>query len=157
MPTTTVVAWIGAVSGVSGLMWDFYKWKASGPKLSVSVKPGMVMLERGKRRQSDEEFVAVRIQNSGTAATTIVALGLSTFDSWWDRKRLKRSKCAVVPSPQTAFPLPHKLGVGEEWGGMLIQKGAFEEMRSTGKLWCEVCHSWSKRPVLARVPPCSNE
>jgi hypothetical protein len=41
--TTTVVAWIGAVSGISGLLWNFYKWKINKPKLYVSVKTGMVI------------------------------------------------------------------------------------------------------------------
>jgi hypothetical protein len=31
------------------LAWDFYKWKISGPNLTVSVTPGMKILERGKR------------------------------------------------------------------------------------------------------------
>jgi hypothetical protein len=70
MATTTVVAWIGAVSGVSGLMWDFYKWKTSGPKLSVSVKPGMVIMER-RKRPSEETLVVIRIQNIGTAPFSV--------------------------------------------------------------------------------------
>lgn len=154
MATTTVVAWIGAISGLTGLAWDFYKWKTSGPKLSVSVAPGMKILERGRSGmvQDNETYVAIRIRNTGTATTTITTLGLSTFESWWSRRRLKRTACGICLSPQTSQPLPHKLGVGEEWGGMVLQKGTFEEMRQTGKLWCEVCHSWSKRPILTRVP-----
>ena len=148
-----MVAWIGAIRGVGGFAWDFYKWKTAGPKLSVSVQTDMVLLEQHGRPLGDDKFVDVRIQNNGTVATTITTLAFCTFESLWRRKRLKRSRCGVVLQPQTAFPLPHKLGIGEEWHGMVIQKGRFEEMRSTGKLWCEVCHSWSKRSVLARIPP----
>ena len=155
MAATTVVAWVGAISGLSSLFWDFYKWKTSGPKLAVSIAPGMKMVgakPRSVTRNDDETFVVIRVRNTGTATTTLTMIGLSTYESWWSRRRLRRTDCVVCPIPQTTQQLPYKLGVGEEWGGALIQNGTFEKMRETGNLWCEVCHSWSQRPVLIYVP-----
>ena len=46
MKPTEVAAWVGATTGISGLLWDFYKWKTSGPKLAITINTGMEALPR---------------------------------------------------------------------------------------------------------------
>jgi hypothetical protein len=150
--STTVVAWIGAVSGVSALLWDVYKWATVGPRLTVSVSTGMVKLNN-LGRNAGQEFMAIRVRNTGTTATTLTTLSFVTYESWWRRRRLKWTQGGVVIEPFTKRPLPHKLDVGEEWGCTVVQEGRISELLSTGNMWCDVYHSWSKVPARGRAKP----
>jgi len=96
------------------------------------------------------KYIGIWVENIGTTATTITCVSFATYDSWWRRKRLRRSKAGIVPEPLSRHPLPHKLGVGEQWQGAVNQGEDVEELLGTGNLWCEVCHSWSKRPAQVK-------
>jgi hypothetical protein len=154
MSATTVAAWIGAVSGITGILWDFYKWKTSGPAIEVSVKPGMEMIRLAQtpmRQEAKKTYIIIYVRNNGTAPTTIKTIALVTYDSWLSRKRLKYATAGIVPEPAFAKPLPHKLDVGEEWSGVVEQNATIEERIKIGKLWCQIYHTWSKRPVQTRI------
>jgi hypothetical protein len=45
------------------------------------------------------------------------------------------------------------LDIGAEYSGAIKQNEYIEEKLCTGKMWCEIYHSWSKRPVQARIVP----
>jgi hypothetical protein len=151
MTTTTVVAWIGAVSGVSGLVWDFFKWKTAGPKLRLSVKTGMIRRFDGHPGLEDraERRVVLWVRNVGTAATTVTTVGFATYESWWNRRRLRRIEGFVMD----LNGLPHKLDDGAQWDSSFVQTEDFDGRLASGKLYCEVYHSCSKSPVFLHVKP----
>src|SRR5450756_1256635 len=101
--------------------------------------------------KKDTRYIIARVCNAGTAATTITNMALGTYESFWQRKRMRRSWCAVVKSPSPAQPIPFKLEVGEQWCGQCIQSEEIQKLIDTGKLWCEIFQSWSKKPVMGRV------
>lgn len=47
--------------------------------------------------------------------------------------------------------IPHVLGPGESWTGVILQNTELESMSRDGYLYCGIYHSASKRPVLRRV------
>ena len=147
---TQWAAWVGACSGLGSLLWNVYTRLTSGPKLSVTARPGMEVLP-GPRTQDKSAYIVVKVRNCGTARTTLTAVWFATYESWLARRRSRPSRSGVVLQPESGQPLPCTLDVGAEYVGAIRQNNAVEEMLRTGNLWCEVCHSWSSRPVRARV------
>lgn len=145
---TEIAAWVGAVTGLSALLWDFYKWKTAGPKLTISISTGMKMTQD---RDKDATYVIAHVRNNGTTATTLTTMALATYRSWLARVRMKHTKAFVVPKPLHAEPLPFKLNVGEQWTGIVKQTAELDALIGTGKLWCQIYHSWSGRPVFAPI------
>jgi hypothetical protein len=138
-------------TGVTGLLWDIYKWKTSGPKLRITTNSGMIGLVGYGQATGDEEYICVWVTNVGKTRTTITTLGFSEYGSWWQRRRLKRIKSGLVLQPLAAKPLPHSIDVGEQWAAACHQSEYLTTILNKGKLWCEIYHSWSSRPVLAKV------
>ena len=151
MKPTEVAAWVGATTGIGGLLWDFYKWKTAGPKLVITTNTGMQIVPRSGIKNDDSKYLMVWVRNNGTSPTTITTVCFATYESWWARRRLKRSKSGVVLQPLSGQAIPCKLEIGAEYSGAIKQNDGIEEMLCTGKMWCEIYHSWSKRPVQARV------
>ncbi len=146
---TDTAAWVGAVSGLAALVWDFYKWKFAGPRLRGTAKPGMIGIGRGV--DPSAKYLLISVKNTGRTKTTISTLSFATYRSRWARHRLDRTAAGVVPQPITADALPHVVDVGEEWSGTVLQNDYLNGMLATGNMWCELYHSWSKRPLLFKV------
>jgi hypothetical protein len=135
---------------MGSLIWNVYTKVTSGPKLDATAKSGMEALQ-GPRAKDPSKYVMVSVRNNGTARTTLTSVWFSTYDSWWARKRAKRSQSGVVPQPMSSQQVPYQLDVGGEYVGRIKQTDIIEEMLKTGKLWCEICHSWSNKPVQVKV------
>lgn len=147
MNPTQWAAWVGAITGVAGLGWNIYLKFGSGPKLTVLPFAGMIMMPPPP---GDPKFLSVSVTNRGTAPTTITNLGLCVYDSRWAAKRREGSKHFVVTNYQGP-QLPLKLEVGAEWRSLMQQDERFDELVKSDKLWVTVFHSFSKRPVQAKV------
>jgi hypothetical protein len=152
MTATDVAAWLGAAGTVSGVLWEVFKWRTAGPKLDVHIATGMVKMPLPG---TATKYVVARVSNNGTALTTITNMSFAVYNSRRDRWRLRSSDgiAFIVASPSSTQPLPFKLEAGAEWAGMAIQDKRVEELMATGDLWCEIHHSWSKRPVQTKVKP----
>ncbi len=146
---TEIVAWVGAVTGLTALVWDFYKWKVAGPKLTVSISVGMTLANA----PTDTEYIVVRVGNVGTSPTTLNMIGFAIYDSWLARMRLKprNGKAFVVLHPFRSSPLPFKLDVGAEWTGLIGQDAKLNAMIDTGRLWFEMHHLNARRPASTRI------
>lgn len=143
-----MAAWVGAVSGVGAILWDFFKWKTSGPKIEVLVSPNMVMIPTPNM---GTKYITARVRNIGTSATTITNMCFATYGSRRARRKRKFSYGGVVASSSTTQPLPFKLEVGAEWMGTALQNVELEKLMDAGDLWCEIYHSWSKKPVQTKI------
>lgn len=152
MTATDVAAWVGGVSGLAAIVWDFYKWKTSGPRLTVAANSGMKIMPPHSLARTDRSYLTIWVNNTGTTKTTITTISLATYENWCARRRLKNSAAGLIRQP-LGHPIPHKLDVGEEWIGSIEQSNEIEEMLRTGKMWCDVYHSWSKRPAQVQVKP----
>ena len=147
---TDIVAWWGAVTGSAVLLWDVYKWKRSGPRLSVSVSSGMNIVGF-IGIDSHDLFVTVKVVNVGDRATTLTGLGLLVFRSRLERLLHKHHRSGVVMNPAIG-KLPEVLNPGEVWNGAIVQDEVNRYM-ADGRAYCAVYYSTKKRPVLTLVPP----
>ena len=145
---------MGATTGLASLLWNIYTKLTAGPKLTVTAFANMVQMPTPP---GNPRFLKITVQNIGTATTTLTNLEFFTFVSRWARflsraKLTRRSdeKHAVL-NDYRGPQFPHKLEVGSEWQALMQQDGRFDEWLKTEKLWCAVWHSFSKRPVPAKI------
>jgi hypothetical protein len=131
-------------------LWNVYTKLTSGPRLKVSASSGMKIVPAPP---GDPTYIFVEVSNAGTAATTLTNLHFVIYDAWLARVRQRWPASAglTVIRPITHHPIPFKLEVGGKWLGHVIQGGRFEEMVQSGKMWCEVSHSWSKRRAQKKI------
>jgi hypothetical protein len=105
----------------------------------------------GPRSPQGEVRMGIRVQNIGTGATTITTVALTSYDSWWKRKRLeRRDNSALLP---VLNGVPHKIGPGEQWDATVIQTEQVNDLIDTGKMFLELYHSTARNPILLHVPP----
>ena len=143
-----IVAWWGAVVATIVLLWDIYKWKASGPRVFIRVSPNMSIL--GVPKYEGETYVTVRVNNLGSRQTTITNLYCSYYRNWFLRFLRKPRKSFVVANPGISFPLPYVLQPGTEWNGIILQD-EIEEWAKEGILICELYISDKKRPITNQI------
>jgi hypothetical protein len=155
MKVTELVAWVGATTGVAGLIWNIYtKLTANRPRLTITAFANMVLVPPP---QGNPRFLRITVQNTGTAPTTITNLTFFSFVHRWERL-LSRVRLRKRPTEKHAVivdyrgpQFPHKLEVGSEWQALMQQDGRFADWLKTGRLWCGVWHSFSRRPVSAKI------
>src|ERR1035438_7471240 len=147
MNATGTAAWVGAVSGLVGLLWNVYTKVTAGPKLAVTALAGMVMIPSPPH---NPRMLQITVHNIGTAPTTIINLTFQTYASWWMKFRNRASISAVLDHYRGP-DMPYKIEVGGRWVAVMEQEGEFDEWLRSGNLWCEVVHSFSKRPTRAKI------
>lgn len=146
------VAWIGACTGVASLFWNIYTKLTSGPNLRVTAFADMIQMPPPPGNPS---FLDITVQNVGTATTTITNVCFKQYDSRWKRFRNRSRQRAAVLNHYQGPQLPQKLEVGGEWRANMQQDAGFDEWLASGKLWCEIVHSFGKPvsvKILAPVP-----
>jgi hypothetical protein len=148
MSLTEWAAWVGASSGLCSLLWNVYTKLSSGPKLRMTTTPN---IRKWPETKKGEHYITARVQNIGTAKTTLTNMCFATYSSSWKRLRRQPTGNWVVISSSQAQPIPFGLDVGEEWTGFAIQEKDIQQILDAGKLWCEIYHSWSKRPIRSKV------
>ena len=144
----TIVAWWGAIVATIVLLWDIYKWKASGPKLRLEVLPDRVIYNDPERE--GKIFISFQAQNIGSQPTTISSLYLRSYSSTYNRL-LRRSNKAAYVKPDTVYPLPYVLDPGKVWEAFIIQSQDIEEWAKNSMLYCELSHSQDKRTQIAKL------
>jgi hypothetical protein len=147
MNATELAAWVGASTGLLSLGWNIYLKLSSGPKLAVTAFAGMVMMPPPPH---NPRILKITVQNVGTSPTTITNLTFHTYDSWWRRFRRRPSVSAVL-NHYRGPDMPHMIEVGGEWVAVMEQEGEFNEWLGSGNLWCEVHHSFSKKPTRSKI------
>jgi len=145
MGTTDIVAWIGAISGMSAIIWDVYKWYRTGPRLKVTAKCNMETLSPSNGNQT---FIVIRVSNTGTAMTTLRTLRLETRKYCWSIRPMRQ---AIALPHNSGQRLPFELGPGQEWTGAILQDKELANRARTLALYCVVDHSFSTRPAKARL------
>jgi hypothetical protein len=149
-----IAAWWGASIATLVLAWDVYKWKTSGPKLSMCVSPNMIVI--GDPEREGKTWVSVTISNIGNLPTTLKGIGMEHYNNLFARIRRKPSVAAIFPNPNTSFPLPRILNPGDEWTGLIPQKRvdknvSLEELAKNGHLMIWVSQSHSQRSKKVRL------
>jgi len=148
---TQVLAWIGALTGTGALLWDFYKWKTSGPQLQMTVSPNMGLATPGVGVDKTPH-IAINVTNTGTARTTLKTIGVACYSSLWKQWRQKPAKnFVVVDTGPYCRPLPHILEIGEEWRPVLDQGTLLNRIEDESRVFFQLLHSASKKAISTRL------
>lgn len=125
MTTTDVLAIIGTITGITGmllallaLIWDLYKWRYSERiRLRVWATPGFT-----STHNPTETLISISVTNIGKVPTTLKLLSFHGFDSKEELKKRNGKDVSVNLYPLYATgPFPYRLEPGNEWSGSIDQ------------------------------------
>ena len=114
-PTTMIVAWWGAVLATIVLLWDVFKWRRTGPRIRMSVRPNSTIYSDPELE--GKTLILVSATNVGDRPTTLESLRYIWYPNWCNRLMQKSEKKWYVKNPGLANSFPYKLEVGERWDG----------------------------------------
>jgi hypothetical protein len=117
----------------------------------------MIQLQPPQNAQKDLRFLIMTVQNIGSATTSLTIFEFFRTIPKWQRfltkfhfkKRANETRAVLnlYSGPQ----LPHKLEVGSEWVGLMVQDEEFEDWLKTERLYCAMHHSFALRPVAKKI------
>jgi len=151
MEASEIAAWWGATVATMVLLWDVFKWKRSGPILTMSATPNMRIVDGRNQDKRSNLMISVRVTNVGNQTTTITQLHGVHYACYFDKVRNKRNKAFIVANPMITQPLPHVLSPGEQWTGVMEQSPEVVSLSREGYLYCGVCYSSRKKPAMRRL------
>jgi hypothetical protein len=146
-----LAAWWGAVIATIVLLFDFYKWARSGPRIRCDPKYGWKMKVDGV--DDDNEYIFFPVTNAGDRPTTITRQG-----ALYSPDRIKRYFCK--PKEQFFFKgglhgmgkIPMIIKPGEIWDGCAaITDDMHRLMNKVGYLYLSLEFSHRQRPYLFKV------
>jgi hypothetical protein len=149
MNPTQWAAWVGACSGIGGLLWNIFTKIAAGPRLRVSAFADMVKMPPPP---NNPKFLRMTVQNIGTAPTTMTNVTFHTYGSWWKRLRKKKPIFCAVLNDFEGPPYPRTLEVGGEWAAVMAQDDRFATLlNGDTPLYLVIHHSFSKFPTQVKI------
>lgn len=144
------VAIYAAVVGTGALFLEVRRWFESRPRLVVSVAPGMATFNIPETE--DNTYVIVTVANRGAFATTVTHLGLLGYPSWWRRLWRKHTRATFVNCTiPGSIPLPHMLGPGAKWEGMILENDDLRDWAESDRVYVVIYASHSDRGALLRL------
>ena len=143
-----VAAWWGAIVASIVLVWDIIKWRMSQTVLRIQASPNMRIFDTAIPPKPT--YITLRVCNRGGQPTTIELVVVFHHANLFHRLLRKADTAGVVLS-STAGRVPHLLGPGEVWTGLIDQDDVLAKCNSGGYLYCGVNHSRGEKPVLSRV------
>ena len=81
--TTDFVAWWGAVVATAVFIWDIYKWKTSGAKISLKTSSNMKAFNIPNKEK--DTWIVVTVENNGDRPTTITIVALKRYKNLFFR------------------------------------------------------------------------
>jgi hypothetical protein len=152
----TADAWIAvyaAIVATGALALEIRRWFEAGPKIYLSAKPNMTLLDGlGK---TTEGILVVNATNRGDAPTTITTLALLDYPSRWAKWRNKARASFIVPRPNphgAGQVLPHVLSPGHQWVGIAQgDLGTTGDIES-GTFWVAVYTTDRESAYMVRIP-----
>ncbi|MGQ7248846.1 hypothetical protein ACUN9Y_16105 [Halomonas sp. V046] len=158
----SIVAAIGACTGVASLAWQVYKHFQDGPKLKIRVQLDTLKLQPNS---CAERVTYISIANTGKQPTTISQLQLLRFKSGFQRWltlaphkishhfRSSPEYSAKILTPSAVERLPKELTVGRILLGAAENTKVRAQLKKPGKLYVAVHHAFSERPSLQKINP----
>jgi hypothetical protein len=151
---TIGLATLGAFTGTIALVWDIYKWRSAGPKLSGDAVFGYLPDEWNNNGNSNR-FVRILIKNRGDQPTTYQGLAEYCFSSkttqflGWAKKRLQSEAVVIYPIRQPT------IGAGEVIQILIPQNGfsgdSLEELKQKYRVEIRIIFSHTNKPLKISV------
>lgn len=147
MNLTQIGALVGSITGVGSLAWNIYTKISAGPKLRVQAHAGMVEMPSDT---PEKQFMCIKVQNVGSAPTTLTNYCFVRYKSLWKRLRGKPCYQAIINSYR-GTQVPHKLDIGAEAVIFMQHNEKFDTMLDEHDVWAEVHHSFAKKPKRTKI------
>lgn len=128
----------------------FHKWRKRGPDVTVEATPDMKFYPP-LPSTLNVSYIFVSATNNGGQATTITHLAGLYFPSLWHKVLRRGAQHFAVVNHPAGIQLPHLLGPGELWRGVIDQDDVVRKFGRSGRLYCGVFHSASKKGIYRRV------
>ena len=144
-----MIALYAAIVATVVLVWDIYKWKTSGPEISLTASPNIKVL--GDPELEGKTYISIEARNIGSRPTTILKLGFLYYKNWWHRVRGKHEVFLWVVHPHTQHGIPYVLQQGTVWNGLAHQNKDIEKKAKEGLLFCALFLSHTEKPRTVRV------
>ena len=142
---TEFVAWYGAAVASAVLAWDVFKWRRSGPRLTVRITPYYEpSLSLGNN------YIRIDISNVGDQATTLTAIygyNLSRFQILF---RWRKKGLDMLYNQSDTDSLPMKLDSGDAWHYVFAKTPLIDTMIEKKRFYIGTVHSSSSRPIMRR-------
>ena len=151
MSASEVAAWWGAVIATLVLAWDVFKWKQMGPRLRLTVSPGMKTHGDVPNADPEKTYVLIEAVNVGDKKTELTHVAGLYYRSHLQRLRGKNQQSCLVLNPAFSTQFPCFLEPGQRWLGGMEQTAELEKLSRSGLLYCGIFHSASKKPLTSRV------
>lgn len=137
---TDVIAIYAAVVATAVLLWDWWKWKHSGPTLRIEAKPD-VWHEGVQLGYSGGYYIDVMITNTGDRPTTVEELQMTARNYFGVKQYYghQRSFFPVVLEP------------GKVHKARVHQTQLYVKLSDKAKFYVGVKHSHAKRAQRVRV------
>jgi hypothetical protein len=127
MPKWSQVPWGTVLTGITGtvalygaVLSTLNYWRA-GPRLSVLVHTGMIIVPSNDKRR----FIQTEVTNYGDRPATLTNIALYHFEKpWsWAYLRNRATNTAVLNNPNPEKPFPYELKPGGVWCGLATGAG----------------------------------
>ena len=146
---TEIIAGYAAIVATVVLIWDIYKWKASGPRIKLTAKSNRKFINVPHIPEG-KSFIVADATNVGNLPTTITALGAQYYKSWL-RFVLQRPEKQFDIVNTGLKSLPYTLEPGKVWKGVIEQNEEINRFIKSGILICVLCLSHSRKPKTAWI------
>ena len=144
-PTDWAV-WSGVAVAALALALSAWKWRRSGPRLTVQINP-----DDNPFLIRKVPYLRIDVSNVGDQATTLT--GISEHHLTWHQaifERIPKSTLLVGLNVGDKFSLPKKMEPGDTYQYMLAMSPAVEERIKGKRFYIGLSHSSSDRPILKR-------
>ena len=148
---TIVAAWWGALIATIVLLFDYYKWARSGPRLKCDAKYGWKMMMQGTSDES--EYIFFSVTNTGDRPTTITHQSCLHWPTRLD-KLLKKNQSSffIKGGAHGLGNVPTIIRPGEVWNGLArINEEIRKLMAEGGCLFVALSFSHRRRSYLFKV------
>ena len=142
---TELVAWYGAVVASTVLAWDVFKWRRSGPRLTVQIIP----YYKPSLRYSDD-YIRIDISNVGEQATTLTAIYGYNLTRLQILFRRRKKRLDMLYNQSDTDSLPIKLESGDAWHYVFLKTPLIDKMIEKKRFYIGTIHSSSARPIMRR-------
>jgi hypothetical protein len=150
MSASDYAAWYAAIVATLVLIWDFIKWKKSGPQIKAEAFSGWKSF--GIDELEADSITVVKATNIGDRPTTISSFGMYWYPKGVSVKDKVKRKAFIIKSGLAGLgEVPKKVDPGDVWQGLAKENEEFDKMLTEGTVYIALGFSHTDKEFLVKV------
>ncbi len=150
MSASDYAAWYAALLATLIAVWDFIKWKQSGP--SITGEAWAARETFGIPATEGKLVAFAKLTNRGDAPTTLTSWGMYSFPNTGRLNRKNREAAFVVLGGLGGVgTIPCKLSPGDTWTGIMEQNSKVDKMLAEGRVFFGFGFSHADKEVMVQL------